>query len=125
MYTTPGIRQVSLRVTDNVGGYQIVGGYVLAQDPVLPPNNLKATSPTKGAVKLTWTNRMVLVSELHIERCTGARCTSFVPIFVTQGTSTSFSESGLKSGTTFRYRIRVNDYLGTTGYSSIVSVKPR
>ncbi len=125
VYTTPGIRQVSLRVTDNVGGYQIVGGYVLAQDPLLPPNNLKATSPTKGAVKLTWTNRMVLVSELHIERCTGARCTSFAPIFVTQGTTTNFSESGLKSGTTFRYRIRVNDYLGNSGYSSIVSVKTR
>ena len=124
-YTTPAVRQVALTVTDSMGGYQTVGGYVFVQDPMLPPTSLKATSPTKGAVKLSWTNRMVLVSELNIERCAGSSCTSFVPIFVTQGTTTSFSESGLKSGTTFRYRIRVVDYLGNTGYSSIVSVKTR
>lgn len=125
VYTTPGVRQVALTVTDSAGGFQTVGGYVYVQDALLAPNNLKATSPAKGVVSLTWTNRMVAVNSLTIERCTGSSCTNFVAVSSLPGTFTRFSESGLKSSTTFRYRVRVNDYLGRTAVSSIVSIKTR
>jgi hypothetical protein len=70
-------------------------------------------------------NRMVAVNSLTVERCTGSSCTNFVPVSSLPGTFTRFSESGLKSSTTFRYRVRVNDYLGRTAVSSIVSIKTR
>ena len=125
VFTTPGVRQVTLTVTDRLGGYQIVGGYVFVQDPLLASTNLTATSPAKGVTSLTWTNRTVMISTLVIERCTGSRCTNFVPVSSVPGTFTSFSESGLRSSTVFRYRIRATDYLGNTAVSSIVSVKTR
>ena len=125
VYTTPGVYNPSLKVTDSAGGYQIVGTYVYVQDPMAPPTSLRATSPTKGSVSLTWVNRMVAVDHLEIQRCTGSNCTSFTTISSLPGTSTSFTNSGLTSGKTYRYKIRVVDYLGNTGASSIVSVKVR
>ena len=41
------------------------------------------------------------------------------------GAYTSFGESGLRSGTTVRYRVRATSYLGTSVVSSSVSVKVR
>ncbi|MBP8882624.1 MAG: PKD domain-containing protein [Dermatophilaceae bacterium] len=125
VFTTPGVRQVALAVTDSAGGFQTVGSYVYVQDPLLASTNLTATSPSKGVTSLTWTNRTVMISTLQIERCTGSRCTNFVPVSSVPGTFTSFSESGLRSSTVFRYRIRATDYLGNTAVSSIVSVKTR
>ena len=80
VYTTPGIRTVSLTVTDSKSGLQTSGGYIYVQDPLLAPNNLKATSPTKGTASLTWTNRMVMAQNLSVQRCTGSSCTSFATI---------------------------------------------
>lgn len=124
-YTRAGVFTVSLRVTDNTGGYQIVGTTVLAQDAMLTPSNLTATSPVKGAVRLTWTNRMVGVSQLAIERCTGATCTNFAQVFGVPAGTTTWTDTGLKSGATFRYRVRVIDLLGRTAVTAPVKVKVR
>ncbi len=125
VYTTPGIRTVSLTVTDSKSGLQTSGGYIYVQDPLLAPNNLKATSPTKGTASLTWTNRMVMAQNLSVQRCTGSSCTSFATIMTLPATYTNFQDTGLRSGTSYRYRIAVLDYLGKTAYSSIVTVKAR
>lgn len=124
-YTRAGIFNATLRVTDSTGGYQIVGTTIFAQDPMLTPSNLAATSPVKGSVRLTWTNRMAGVSQLGIERCTGATCTNFAQVFALPPGSTTWTDTGRASGTTFRYRVWVIDLLGNTAVTAPVKVKVR
>lgn len=124
-YTTPGIRQVVLTVVDGTGYAQSNGVYVFAQDALAAAVNLSASSPTKGSVTLSWTNRTQLLERNHVERCTGGSCTTFTTIFGAFGSDTRFSESGLKSGSTLTYRIRSVDYLGRTVVSAPVKVKVR
>ena len=124
-YTTPGVRYITLTVTDSMGTIKSTSGAITVQDPLLAPNNLRATSPAKGITSLTWTNRTVMVTNLTVERCTGSTCTNFVAVGSVSGAYTSFGESGLRSGTTLRYRVRATSYLGTSVVSSSVSVKVR
>lgn len=125
LYTTAGAFQASLTVTDSQGVSQTVGGYIFVQDRLAAPANLRATSPSKAVVALTWTNRMVMVESIDVERCTGTNCTSFVRVSGVTSASTSFQDTGLTSGKVYRYRLRVHDYLGRTAVSGIASAKAR
>lgn len=122
-YTTPGVFQVGLTVTDSQGGGQSVGEYVYVQDPMAPPSRVRSTSPRAHVVIVRWTNRMVGVDRLTVERCVGPRCKRFEPVYTAGGTTTMFTDKGLRSGSTFRYRIVVTDYLGNTGTSAITTVQ--
>lgn len=124
-YTRGGVFNATLRVTDSQGGYQVVGTTILAQDPMLTPSNLSATSPTRGTVVLKWTNRMTGVSQLAIERCAGSTCTNFARVWSLPPTFTTWTDTGLKSGATFRYRVWVIDLLGNTAATTPVKVKVR
>ena len=56
----------------------------------------------------------------RVERCQGASCTSFVQIATPTGTT--FSNTGLAAGTTYRYRVRAIDAAGNlSGYSTIAT----
>jgi hypothetical protein len=55
-----------------------------------------------------------------VERCQGATCTNFAQIATPTGTT--FRNTGLSAGTTYRYRVRAADYTGNkSGYSNIAS----
>lgn len=124
-FTTAGVRQVALTVTDTTGYAQTSGVTVFAQDALVAAANVAASSPTKGTVSLAWTNRTILLQRNWIERCQGSSCTGFATIFGALGTDTRFADASLKSGTTYSYRIRSLDYLGRTVTSAIVKVKVR
>ena len=73
-------------------------------------------------INLTWTASTdnVGVSEYRVERCQGASCTNFVQVATSTGTS--FSNTGLASNTTYRFRVRAADGAGNfSTYSNIVS----
>ena len=55
-----------------------------------------------------------------IERCTGSGCSTFTQIGSTTGFSTtSYTDTGLSSGTTYTYRVRAKDAAGNlSAYSS-------
>ncbi len=74
------------------------------------------------AIVVTWTAATdnVGVTGYRVERCLGASCTTFAQIATTTGTS--YIESGLAAGTTYRYRVRATDAAGNLGpYSAIAS----
>ena len=57
----------------------------------------------------------------RVERCPGAGCTNFAQIGTPTGTT--FSNTGLRAGTTYRYRVRAVDAAGNlSGYSGDRSV---
>src|SRR6185436_8870031 len=55
----------------------------------------------------------------RVERCTGAACSNFAQIATATGTS--FSDTGLTSATSYRYRVRAVDAAGNPGAFSNIS----
>ncbi|MBI5913619.1 fibronectin type III domain-containing protein [Candidatus Azambacteria bacterium] len=84
------------------------------------PTGLTATAISPTQINLTWnpSTDNVGVAGYRIERCMGAGCASFVEI--TTSPVASFSDTGLLSSITYRYRVRAYDAAtNLSGYSSI------
>jgi chitodextrinase len=90
--------------------------------PPSAPTNLSATVGATVA-NLTWTASTdnVGVTGYRIERCQGSACSNFTQI----GTSSTnaFTDTGLTSATTYKYRVRATDAAGNlSSYSNIATV---
>ena len=60
------------------------------------------------------------MANYRVERCQGAACTNFVQVGTPTGTS--YSDVGLQTATTYRYRVRAADAAGNlSGYTAIES----
>ncbi|MDP2668718.1 MAG: LamG-like jellyroll fold domain-containing protein [bacterium] len=86
------------------------------------PTGLTATPVSSSQINLSWTASTdnVGVTDYKLERCAGSGCTSFAEIAAPSGTS--YSNSGLTAGTSYRYRVRANDATGNNSdYSQTAS----
>jgi uncharacterized repeat protein (TIGR01451 family) len=100
----------------------IGGGPPPDTDPPTPPTNLTATSISQTQINLAWTasSDTVGVTGYKVERCQGATCTNFVEIATPTGTT--YNNTGLTAGTTYRYRVRATDAAANlSGYSNIAT----
>src|SRR5207237_570824 len=89
--------------------------------PTAPPG-LTAMAVSFTQINLGWTasSDNVAVSGYQLERCQGAGCNSFVPI--ASPATTSYSDTGLATGTSYSYRARAVDAAGNLGaYSNVTS----
>ena len=92
--------------------------------PPSDPASLVATASGGTQINLSWTGSTdnVAVTGYRVERCQGAACTNFAEIAAPAGTGTSFSNTGLSAGTTYRYRVRAQDAVPNfSGYSNIAT----
>jgi hypothetical protein len=88
--------------------------------PPAAPTNLTAKAVSKIQINLAWTDNATNETGFYIERCTGSKCTNFTRIDTVGVNVTSYSNTGLTAGTTYRYRVvAYNDY-GYSAYSNIV-----
>src|SRR5262245_56436695 len=90
--------------------------------PPTAPSNLLATAVGTGGIDLTWTASIdnVGVTNYLIERCQGPGCSTFAQVNTTP--STTFSDTGLLSQTSYSYRTRATDAAGNlSAYSNIAS----
>lgn len=71
-------------------------------DPMVTPTLNTVSRISETRIDIAWTDLNNDESNLELERCIGASCTTFL---VPGGTS-SYSDAGLLSGTTYCYRIR-------------------
>ena len=118
-----------VRATDtagNLGAYSAIATATTSAAPdTTPPTapaSLTATATSSSAINLAWTAATdnVGVTGYRVERCQGATCTTFAQIATPTGTT--YSNSGLAAGTTYRYRVRATDAAGNLGaYSTIAS----
>src|SRR5215831_6211170 len=74
--------------------------------PPTAPTNLTASAISGSQINLAWTaaSDNVGVSGYRVERCLGASCTNFVQVATPSGTT--YGDTGLASGTTYRYQVR-------------------
>ncbi|HKR38028.1 MAG TPA: fibronectin type III domain-containing protein, partial [Steroidobacteraceae bacterium] len=118
-----------VRATDaanNLSGYSNTASattqtIVDTQAPTAP-TNLTATPISGTQINLSWTasSDNVGVTNYLIERCQSAGCTDFAQIATSA--TTSFSNTGLTVGTTYRYRVRATDAANNlSAYSSIAT----
>src|SRR6185503_5305351 len=118
-----------VRATDaaaNLSGYSNILEITTtaAPDTTAPttPTGLGATVISPSQIDLAWTASTdnVAVTGYQIDRCTGTGCTTFAQIATSP--VPSFSNTGLISSTTYRYRVRATDAAGNlSGNSSIVT----
>ncbi|HET9119245.1 MAG TPA: PQQ-dependent sugar dehydrogenase, partial [Solirubrobacterales bacterium] len=88
--------------------------------PPTDPTGLTATAAGTSQVGLSWTGSTdnVGVAGYRVERCAGVGCTNFAEVGAP--TATSFNDTAVAPGTTYRYRVRAIDPSGNfSGYSAI------
>jgi hypothetical protein len=86
------------------------------------PSGLAANVISSTQINLTWnaSSDAVGVTGYQVERCTGAACASFAQIATP--VATNHNDTGLTSGTVYRYRVRATDAAGNlSSYSSTVN----
>jgi fibronectin type 3 domain-containing protein len=116
-----------VRATDAAGNLSAYSNIASATTPAVPdtqpptaPSNLAASGISSTEIDLTWvaaTDNVGVTSYL-IEQCQGTGCSSFVQIAAS--TTTSFTNTGLSSGSSYSYRVRATDAAGNLGsYSNI------
>jgi fibronectin type 3 domain-containing protein len=90
--------------------------------PPPAPAGLAAAANAQGQLNVTWSASAddVGVVSYRLERCQGAGCTSFAE--VASPAWIGRKDTGLGTGTTYRYRVRAVDQAGNVGpYSAIVT----
>jgi hypothetical protein len=93
-------------------------------EPPAAPTNLVATATSNNQINLTWTDNATTPnneSGFKIERCQGSGCTNFAQIATVGENATSYSNSGLASSTTYRYRVVAYNTGGDSAYSNEAS----
>src|SRR5207244_3433118 len=103
------------------GGYGDVGQYGISgsvQIVLNPPANLNASGASTSQINLTWTDNNPNESGYKIERSPDGS-SGWTEIADIAANSTSYSDQGLPSGTTFFYRIRAYGGGSFSGYSGV------
>jgi hypothetical protein len=91
--------------------------------PPLAPSSLLGQAFSNSQIRTSWTNSSATAVGVKIERCRGTACTNFSQITVVAGTATSYTDSGLASNTTYRYRVRAYNSVGDSPFSNIAAAR--
>jgi len=124
-----GNYRATVRVTDSRGKQSInsAGVNIEVSDPQPPaaPSNLVVTSTTSNSITLSWTDNADTETGFKLERCQGTNCTDFQQLPAFGANVTSYTDSGLKTNATYRYRLRAFNGAGNSAYSNTVSGRAR
>lgn len=124
VYATAGSYTVSLTITDDDGATGSNSKSVtVAAPPAVPaaPINLVATTISRSRIDLIWTDNADNETGFRIERCRGSNCTNFSQIVTVGAGISAYSNTGLASNTTYRYRVYAYNSSGNSAYSNIAS----
>ena len=92
------------------------------QQPPTAPSSLTASAASSTQINLSWgasTESGGTITGYRVEQCQGAACTNFAQVGTTNGTTTTYSATGLTASTSYSYRVRATDASGNlSGYSN-------
>jgi len=78
------------------------------------PGAISFSSVTSNSMRVSWSAPSAGADSYKVERCEGTGCSSYGEI-ATGVTNTYYDDSGLSSGTVYRYRIRATDSVSGDG----------
>ncbi len=106
----------------NSSGEGSQSSYVSAETPVVPatPSNVTATATSSSSITVSWSS-VTGATGYGVYRYNG---TSFVLWATTSSTSTTYTNTGLSSGTTYYYAVSAYNDGGESSQSSYVSATP-
>ena len=90
---------------------------VVTPDPTavpVAPIGLNAMATGTSTINLSWTDSSDNEAGFRIERCLGATCSNFAPLFITTASATAYTDAGLDAGTTYRYRVVAINTIGAS-----------
>ena len=87
------------------------------------PTGLTATAVGTGRIDLAWTDNATNESGHLVFRCPGARCTRFTRIATLGADTTSYSNTGLTSGSIYRYTVKAYNVAGVSAPSNAASAR--
>jgi PKD repeat protein len=129
VYSTAGFYVANVTVTDNGGASNTTSVTINvttgASSVPTAPANLAASSSTRGRINLTWINSATNATSITVQRCSGSTCTEFVPVAQLAATAESWTDTKVKSRSTYRYRVSASNAAGTSPYSNIASATAR
>ncbi|HXG67965.1 MAG TPA: fibronectin type III domain-containing protein [Blastocatellia bacterium] len=103
--------------------YSDIASATTPQPPPVAPTGLTAAAVSSSRINLTWADNSNNESGFKIERCAGSSCTNFAQIAQVGAGVRSFSDTGLRRNTTYRYRVRAYNTGGNSAYSNIASAR--
>lgn len=129
VYAAAGFYVATLTVTDNGGASNTTPASINvtagASGVPTAPTNLAASSSTRARISLTWINTATNATSITVQRCSGSTCTAFVSVAQLSATAASWTDSGVKSRSTYRYRLFASNEAGRSPYSNIASAAAR
>jgi hypothetical protein len=89
------------------------------------PAALSASSNARRTISLAWINTAMNATSIIVERCRGSMCTGFTPVAQLGATVSFWTDSGLRSGFTYRYRVYASNSAGSSPPSNIATATAR
>jgi len=85
-----------------------------------------AISPKPTEASLSWTaSTGGIIANYYVERCAGVGCGTFSEIATLSGSTLTYTDTTLSSGTVYSYRVRAQNTVGTfSAYSGILTFSP-
>jgi PKD repeat protein len=130
-FTQAGSHSATLKVFDNRGGTgtTVIGVTALPPGSSLPlaPSNLTYWVLTATSADLHWKDNSTNETGFVVERCVGtaAACNAnpalYVPLPAVGANVDALFDSGLAGGTTYSWRVRAFNGVGSSGYSNTLS----
>ena len=115
-----GINSFTVSVSDGRGGSDTAVLPITVIAPLIAPSALSATSSMSKKIDLSWSDNSAGESGFKIERSTNGKSYSQ---FAIVGTNvTTVSDTGLRSGRKYYYRVRAYSGATNSAYSNIASM---
>jgi PKD repeat protein len=129
VYSAAGFYVANVTVTDNGGASNTTSVTISvttgAASVPTAPTTLAAGSSTRARINLTWINTATNATSITVQRCSGSTCTGFVPVAQLAATAESWTDTRVKSRSTYRYRVSASNAAGRSPYSNIASATAR
>ncbi|HEX9263033.1 MAG TPA: M12 family metallo-peptidase [Candidatus Binatia bacterium] len=114
-----GLNSLTVSVADGRNGSDTATLQITVIAPLLPPSNLAAASVVTKQIDLNWTDNSAGESGFKVERSANGK--SYSQITTVGANFVTFSDTGLRSGRKYYYRVRAYNGTSNSAYSNIMS----